>query len=295
MPPPSSPSKAPSLEPNGRGFHTLAEQVEGLRTYSANPQQRIRTGFNAIDMLCEGPAPGEVFTFLGRSYSGKSIVAQNIMVNNASLGIIFFSLEMFYLIAIQRQFAMWSGFDNSEVAKWTREGTLPDLIDVMPDEFEKQVIVDRAGMTPEAMSHSIDQYFDWFGSRPDCVIVDYLELVSGAKVSGEGWLATESSAQSMKDFAKQEAMPVFLIHQTNKAEDPWEAPTMGSARGGGYTEADFVVGMWRPHLNPKLTYFERELLRSEIHFTILKNRPFGKHNDRPLQYRMRPDLILEEA
>lgn len=279
-----------------RGFYTIGEQVDGLKRYSANPQQRVRTGLcTEIDMLCEGPAPGEVFTFLGRSYSGKSIVAQNVMANNVDKGIIFFSLEMFYLIAVERLFSIWSGFDNNEVSRRTRDGDLPELLDTMPEEFERHVIMDRAAMTPGDMAAIIDKYEDHFEVRPDAIIVDYLELVSGAKTSGEGWLATEGSAQSMKDFAKQQAMPVFLIHQTNQQGNPWEPPTMTSARGGGFTEADFVIGMWRPHLDPELGGLERDAIRDQVHMTILKNRPFGRHNEYPIKLRLRGDLRLEEA
>jgi replicative DNA helicase len=276
-------------------FRTLIDQVKGLRSYSANPQQRIRTGLESIDVLCEGPAPGEVYTILGRSYSGKSIVAQNIVFNNADMGSIFFSLEMPYLLAVQRLFAIWSDIDNATIQGQVRDNALTPLIDTMGNELVRHLIVDHSALSTHDMLYYVSAYEDYFGERPDFLVVDYLELVSGAKTSGEGWTATEAVAQQMKDLAKQSELPVFLIHQTNKSEDAWEAPTSNSARGGGYTEADFVVGMWRPYLNPKLTWDQKMRLQDIVRFDVLKNRVFGKHNPRPLDYRLTPSLRLEEA
>ena len=277
-----------------REFKVLSEQVEELREYSRNPKQRVRTGIPTLDTLTRGPAPGEVYTILGRSYSGKSLVAQNIMAANADKGSVFFSLEMYHLQAVQRLFSIWSGFESSEVARYTERGELPPLLDVMADELGEQIIVDKPALSTWDMGRVLGQYEAEFGQRPDFVLIDYLELVAGAKNTGEGWLQTESQAQQIKDFAKAESVPVFLIHQTNKSEPEWEPPTMGSARGGGYTESDFVVGLWRPYLDPKLSYLEAESIRGEIDFTVLKNRPFGAHNSRPIRCQIDASLRITE-
>ena len=272
----------------------LADQMADLTVYAQNPAQRIHMGIPTLDQLCQGPAAGEVFTILGRSYSGKSLVAQNIMVSNADKGCIFFSLEMYYILAIQRLFSIWSGFDAGEVSRRTRENDLPPLMYEMATELERQVIVDASGIGVETFSKHLAEYEATFGERPAFVIIDYLELVGGTKKSGDGWQGTESQAQAIKDWAKDEQIAVFLIHQTNKYEPEWEAPTMGSARGGGYTEADFVIGMWRPYLDPKLGYFDSESIRNEMLFTVLKNRPFGAHNGKPVRCTLTASLEIKE-
>lgn len=278
-----------------RGIRTLVDQVAGLRAYSSNPQQRIRTGFESVDLLCEGPAPGEVFTILGRSYSGKSIVAQNIIVNNPHLGSIFFSLEMPYILAVQRMFAMWSGIPNYTVQEQVKGNTLTPMLETMAEEMVRHLIVDHSAVSTHDMMYYVQAYEDFFGVKPDFIVVDYLELVSGVKTSGEGWIATEAAAQQMKDLAKEAEIPVFLVHQTNKSEPEWEPPSRSSARGGGYTEADFMVGMWRPGLDPKLPYDQKVQLGETIRFDVLKNRVFGKHNAHPLEFRITPSLRLESA
>jgi replicative DNA helicase len=278
-----------------RRIKSLGDQVAELRKFSMNPQQRIRTGIPTLDTLTRGPAPGEVYTILGRSYSGKSLFGQNVMLANQDKGGIFFSLEMYHLQAVERLFSMWSGFDAAEVALMTQENRLPPLLDEMSSELDRMVIVDDTSLSTTRMAEYLAQYTEMYGTPPDFVVIDYLELVAGAKTSGEGWMGTESQAQQIKDFAKEQSVPVFLLHQTNKSEAEWLPPTMGSARGGGYTEADFVVGMWRPYLDPELSWFEAEAARTQVMFTILKNRPFGAHNQRPIECRLSANLKIEEV
>jgi hypothetical protein len=273
-------------------WRTIDEQVQGLHTYTANPQKRIRTGLQPIDLLIGGPAAGEVCTFLGRSYSGKSIVAQNIMWRNADTPMIFFSLEMHYLLAIQRLYSIWADHPHREVLDAIEKGILPMQLDDMPAAFEGHLIVDRSGLTAGDMWQYIEDYASYYGRRPAAILVDYLEMVGGAKSSGEGWIGTEKVAQEMKELAKDAEVPVFLIHQANKSQPPWEPPDMDSARGGGFTEADFLIGMWRPHLNPALPDWEKTALQDEVYFTVLKNRARGAHNRSPIAMLLTESLRL---
>lgn len=257
-------------------FETLNEQIERLKEFSYNPAQRVRTGLEEIDELCGGPAPGEVFMLIGRSFTGKSIVGQNIVVNNPDLGSIFFSLEMPYITAIQRMYAMWSGTPHHDVLEMTETASLPEHIGYMADAFPHHRIVDTESVGLNTMSIYLTEYEKSYGFRPEFVVIDYLELLGGAKKSGEGWAATEVQATSLKDWAKKEEMRVFVLHQTNKLEDPWHHPTENSARGAGYTEADFVVGLWQKWRDPDISTLERQYEQNKMYFNVLKNRAYGR-------------------
>jgi hypothetical protein len=275
-----------------KGWKTLDQQVKGLHTYSSNPQKRIRTGLGPIDLLCGGPAIGEVFTFIGRSYSGKSVIAQNIMWRNKDKPIIFFSLEMPALLALQRLYSIWADHPHREVIDAIEGGTVPLELDELPAAFPLQLIVDRSALTAGDMWQYIKDYEQHYGQRPAAIIVDYLEMVGGAKTSGDGWIGTEKVAQEMKELAKDAEVPVFLLHQCNKSQPPWCPPTMDSARGGGYTESDFIVGLWRPHLDPALPEWDRQALSDEVWFNVLKNRARGQHNRTPIVLVMTESLRL---
>ena len=97
----------------------------------------------------------------------------------------------------------------------------------------------------------------------------------------------------MKDWAKAEEMRVFVLHQCNRQEPKWLPPTESSPRYGGYTESDFVIGMWRPSSDPELSYHERLSLRDTVNFNILKNRPFGDDTESPIVTTVGPSLRIE--
>jgi replicative DNA helicase len=275
-------------------FDPLHTQIDALFDFSANPQQRIRTGLDTIDSICGGPAPGEIYMILGRSFSGKSLVAQNIIHYNKGLPSIFFSLEMPYIQALQRMYAIWSDTPGRDVQEMTEHGTLPDHVKYMADDFPEHRIVDTEALTLYMMSKYIEKFDKEYGAPPAFVVIDYLELVNGSKKAGEGWVGVDSIATSLKDWAKSIDMPVFVLHQCNLSENAWDPPTPNSPRGGGFTEADFVVGMWQEGRDPKLSSVEMVLKKNKINFNVLKNRAYGDTSySRDIQFLIQPSLRLE--
>lgn len=276
-------------------FKTIDEQVEDLRSFSANPRQRIRTGLESIDVVCEGPAAGEVFMILGRSFSGKSLAGLNVLANNPSVPMLFFSLEMPARQCIQRLFSMWSRTEHQDVVRMTNEGSLPKILDELGEAYPSHIIVDKSGLTYGDMSIYLEQFDEYIGERPAAVVIDYLELVGGGINASEGYTRTESLAKALKDWAKDEEVAVFILHQTNRSEPEWEPPHADSARGAGYTESDAVIGLWRPWLNPKLGDHEREMMRDEVWFNVIKNRITGRVTGaKGLKFSLRGDLKLRD-
>jgi hypothetical protein len=172
-------------------------------------------------------------------------------------------------------------------------GKLPDDVWDLALVYPKHMIVDQPGITLDEMSEVVSGFEEQHKERPAFVVVDYLELLGGAKASGEGYLATERQATMLKDWAKTENMRVFVVHQTNRMERQWMPPTEDSARNAGFTEADFVVGLWRPHKNPALPYYDMLAMSDLLYINILKNRPFFKETDK-IEMRLLESLRLED-
>ena len=272
---------------------SLYKQVEALYEFADTPVKRVGTGLPGIDELIVGPAPGEVCMVVGRAYAGKSIVGQNIIMNNHDVPSIFFSMEMPVMQALIRLYAMTFDVPVVDVQNSIEAGRPSEDYWKLTQHYPSHVIVDKPAITLEDMSYAIQDYEEAFNQRPEFVVVDYLELLGGAKASGEGYLATEMQATMLKDWAKLEAMRVFVLHQANKQEPRWLPPTDSSARNGGYTEADFVIGMWRPHTDPKLDHIEEMALRETMCFNVLKNRAFFRESDKIVNY-ISPSLRLED-
>ena len=267
----------------------LYANIKALYEFASSDTKRVGTGIPAIDELIKGPAPGEVCMIMGRSYSGKSIIGQNIINSNPTLPSIFFSLEMPTMQAIIRLYSMWSDTPAGEVQTAIESGRPSDKIWDLASAFPQHRIIDKTGITVEEMSLVVHNFKIDYGVKPEFVVVDYLELLGGASQSGEGYLATEAQATMLKDWAKQEEMRVFVLHQTNRQERQWMPPTEDSARNSGFTQADFVIGLWRPHKDPNMSFGEKINMQHVIAANVLKNRPFFRETGRIDVY-LRPSL-----
>lgn len=274
-----------------RGFHLLHEQVDQLKDFAANPRKRTPTGVPLLDEVIWGPAEGEVATFVARSGVGKSLIATNIMVNNPSSRIIFFSLEMPIHQVLMRMWAHLIDRPHSEIFELVNDNNVPDEAYRVGDELPFHVVVDEPGLTLDDMSVYLMDYEAWFGHRPECVIIDYLEEVAGAKASGEGWTRTEATASALKVWARRERVAVYSLHQANMKTEPWEPPLQSSAKGGGFTESDIVVGLWKPGKDPELGEVARAARRNDFYMNVLKNRVTGDLADE-LKFQISPSMRI---
>lgn len=269
------------------GFPLLGDQISELRNLAANPKARVKTGLGSLDTYIEGPAWGEIVLAMARSHVGKSLLATNIMANNLDHGLLFFSLEMPAHQVIERLYCHFYDVPSNQFRKMMRSNDLPDNLDWLADELKRHVVVDSSGLTLGDMSVYIENYAVAFGQRPDAVIIDYLEEIGGAKGSGEGWQKTEATASNLKAWAKRERMPVYVLHQTNRQEKSYQPPTEESAKGAGYTEADVVIGLFRPGNDPNMGQVERSMQQHDMHMNVLKNRINGRMtHGNDLEYRI---------
>lgn len=273
---------------------TLEQSLDQVAEFSQLEVHRVPTGLPAIDRLIRGPAPGELTTIVGRSFTGKSIVGQNIIYNNPRVPSIFFSLEMSAIQAIIRMYAMWANMDQQELQAQIDDGGLPDDLYGLAEAFPRHVVVDTPGLSVDGMADKYGQYREMFKVQPEFCVVDYLELVGKTKIAGEGFAGTESQITQLRDWARDEKTRVFLIHQANKTKHVWEPPDEDSPRGGGYTESDFMIGVWKPGKDPELGPAERRWLDDKLGVNVIKNRAFFTLLDEKI-YRFNPSLRLSEV
>lgn len=196
-------------------------------------------------------------------------------------------MEMPRIQALIRLYSMWSDTPSPEVQEMVEAGNPPDSIWDMVEIFKTHRVVDHTAINVDEMS----QELELTDPRPEFVVVDYLELMGGAKISNEGGGAVDAQATMLKDWAKREEMRVFVLHQTNRANEEWKPVQKDDARYGGFTEADFVVGIWRPHRDPKLDLWEKIQKKSIIAANVLKNRAFFEEKEY-MELSIKPSLRI---
>ena len=259
---------------------TSGDGIRGIKKYAANPTKRVATGIWMIDNLIGGGVGrGEVCVIIGKSGSGKSIIGQNILESNLDVPACFFSFEMPGTMVITRSLSMWSGKTHDEIFKTVEDNELDDeLLSDWEDAHAKHYFVTRTGVDLAAMSQSLKEAEEHIGERPALVVIDYMELVA-ATGSGETIDNITSVAQALKGWAKEEEVSCVILHQTNKSLRHGDAPDEDAARYGGFTEADIVIGVWRPHKwQPKnkgdvpMQQVTVEYLKAYYGVNLIKNR-----------------------
>jgi replicative DNA helicase len=137
------------------------------------------------------------------------------------------------------------------------------------------------------MSAVLAECEEKLGEKPSYCVIDYLELVGVEGGSGEAIENVTNVAQRLKAWAKSHDIAVIVLHQTNKSLRHGDAPDEESARYGGFTESDIVIGVWRPHRwspndkkRPAMSELTVQALQNFIAVNVLKNRPRIELDDR---------------
>ncbi len=274
-------------------FQTLMSQVADLYVYGENPVGRIRLGLPSLDTLVEGPAGGEVMLLIGRSFTGKTQFMVNMIHHNRERPGIFFSLEMPVRQVLMRLTAIASNIDHDAILDQVDNAHMSKVFQSLPIQFPKLHIDDMAQSISD-FEVVIENYVEQYKVRPEWIGIDYLELMqpSVSDRGLDGFQRTESAARDLKRFAKEQDIPLFVIHQTNKGRKMWETPDVDSARGGGYTEADLVLAISSPGQDPELADFQRTEMASQINVACIKNRVNGKLTWSDVELRLEPTLRL---
>lgn len=246
-----------------------AEQLDGTVTLSPfeNPVYReqrtiTRTGFNNLDRITQGLAPGEYAQIVGYSGGGKTAMACNIALYNAAVRVPTTVISM--------------EADATEIAHrcYAKELTIPYgtlragermLLDQRFEEEREQPIFqnlknylrieDLKGKTPlncEQLRQRMIQTFETTGHVPYVVIIDqlqFLEPVTSKKSAGP-WEAEKQVAAEVDEIISHQSIngilpAVWLLHQAKgKLKRIFSREDLDGFKGIIH-KADLTVGIGR--------------------------------------------------
>lgn len=288
---------------------TAAEIASGVRAAAKRPQRRIATGIKTIDrMVGGGVGVGEVCLIIGKSGSGKSLVGQNIVEHNTAKNVpgVFFSLEMPGTLCFARSLAQWMEKDYFQIFDaLNKEGEYSERLSQAIDEWvpahESMYLVTQSSLSLDEMTTVLKEAEKNLGARPAYVVIDYMELVGMGQNSDTSSIENvTNTAQRLKAWAKANEVACFVLHQTNKSLQHGDAPDEESARYGGYTEADVVLGVWRPHRwephdkkRPPMSQLLVEQLRGFIGINVIKNRPRIELSERGWMFELKSSGVID--
>ena len=221
----------------------------------------VPTGFKSLDSILAGLQKSDLIILAARPSMGKTALALNLAHNVAVQSketVLMFSLEMSKEQLVDRLLSMESGVDAWNL----RTGNLSDT------DFEK--IGQAMGTLSEAPIYIDDTPGITVSDlrtrarreahlRPlGLIIIDYLQLMSGSRSSGDGNRVQEISeiSRGLKGIARELNVPVLSLSQLSRSVESRspQIPQLSDLRESGSIEqdADVVAFIYREdYYNPE--------------------------------------------
>ncbi len=266
---------------------TLSSKVLKLIEETAGKPEGLTgvpTGFTDLDRLTSGWQPSDLIIIAARPGMGKTSAVLAMALNAArdfGKGVALFSLEMANTQLVQRLISMESEIPASKM----RNGKLEDY------EWQQlQSTVERLSTVPIFIDDT--PAINIFELRAKCrrlkmqhdiqmVIVDYLQLMTGASENNKGGGNREqeiaSISRALKSLAKEINVPVIALSQLSRAVETrggTKRPQLSDLRESGSIEqdADIVSFIYRPEYYQILEDETGQSLKGIAEFIIAKHR-----------------------
>lgn len=237
----------------------------------------VRTGYERLDAMLGGLAPGQVIIVAGRPGMGKSCFSTCIAENMAlrfGLKVLIVSLEMSAAEITERLLSQNSGVPLDAM----RTGTLTasdqaKLVDHMSDLSQASITIDdspsRNVMEIAAVARRTKRK-----RGLDLLIVDYLQLIEPDNIKDHREQQVAKISRRLKTLARELDVPVMVLSQLNReADKTGDKPKLSHLRESGAIEqdADVVIFVHRPAYYATNDY-EREKERGRAELIVAKAR-----------------------
>ncbi len=231
----------------------LAESFDRLDELhkDKNSLRGIPTGFKALDGVLAGLQKSDLIILAARPSMGKTTLAMNIAHHVAvkeGIPVGIFSLEMGKEQLIDRMLATESGIDAWKLRNGRLEDSdFPKINNAMAVLSEAPVYIDDSAsanvMEMRTKARRLQSEHDL-----GLIIIDYLQLISGRKVSGSENRVQEVSeiSRSLKGLARELNVPVLALSQLSRSVESRTPPVpmLSDLRESGSIEQDADVVMF---------------------------------------------------
>jgi len=255
-------------------YRPLSSTVKEYVTWATSDHPRVGTGLPILDSRTNGgAAAGEVILFQARSQVGKTAVAGNVICHNKGLPTVMFSLEMHGRYIAKRLAAIYNQVGTGDLERELQTTGRSAALAKLVEDFPYLAIVDKPALSIRDMGAALDVIEDVWGQKVGLIVVDYLELIGGTP-SLNAVEKVDGVARKFKDFTRERDAASLLLHQVGRGEGGAGAEPLSleSGRYGGETQADYVLGAYRPCLRKGITQAEYMDERWHIYFQFLKTR-----------------------
>ena len=228
----------------------LTKIEEAYRNHA--PVTGLATGFTDLDYKTSGLQKSDFILIAARPSMGKTALVLNIaqfVAVRSKKKVALFSLEMSKEQLVNRMLAMESGIDSQKL----RTGSLADadwdkLVDSVGAIGDSGLMIDDTpGISISEMRSKCRKFALECGGL-DLIIVDYLQLMSSGRRSGNDNRQQEISdiSRALKALAREMNCPVVSLSQLSRAVESRndKRPMLSDLRESGAIEQDADVVMF---------------------------------------------------
>ena len=257
-------------------LRVLTEVRDELYKWATSDIVRVPLGYSFFDDRTQGGmAPGQVMILLARTGVGKTWFLINVAANNPGVPTVLFSLEMHGRYILERLASCYTGTATTTIEKTMREHGKCSAIEITSESLPLLVVEDEPDLGLGDMTEVLNDYESRLGARPRLVLIDYLELV---RTWGENQMdSVQGMARAMKNFARENDVAVIVLHQVMRGDhNAGHRPLdLTDGKFGGEESADYVLGMYKPSLDPNISQKMRDYMEDDIRLQFLKTRTGG--------------------
>jgi replicative DNA helicase len=254
-----------------KSFSSMQEiLVENMHTIEELSQKKndvigLTTGFHDFDRLTSGLRAGQLIIIAARPAMGKTSLFLSMAQNIAASGkgvVAIFSLEM---SKEELGFRFLSGMTRIE-AKKLKVGRLahqdwPRLAQAADQLSKSKIFIDDSGDLTVMDIRARCRRLLSTEKRLDLIVVDYLQLMKGSKLSQRGDSSREREiseiSRGLKSLSKEQKVPIIALSQLNRGVEsrPNKRPMLSDLRESGAIEqdADMVCFIYRDEVYNKET------------------------------------------
>lgn len=259
-----------SNQNTGTGFRNVADildthmQIVETRSQTDGFVTGLSTGFVGLDKITTGLHEGNLIILAARPAMGKTALALNIakyVATKEGKPAVIFSLEMGAEELIERMLAsegMVPAYHlktgNLSTDEWKR------LVQAQNNLYDAPIFVDdTAGIRISEIRSNARKLAQEMGGL-GVIIIDYLQLITGAKGENRQQIVSEISRE-LKILAKDLKVPVIALSQLSRAVEQRQdkRPMLADLRESGSIEqdADIVAFLYRD------AYYQKEQADSQ--------------------------------
>lgn len=232
-------------------LNVVYEKLDHIHSHDAEVTG-VPTGYIDLDRLTSGLQRSDLVIVAARPSMGKSSLALNVahaIAQRSKLPVGIFSLEMSAEQVAQRLLSLEANVESQRL----RSGRMTDadwdnVVQAVAMLSELPIFVDDSpSLTLSEMRSKVRRLHSEQGLG--LIIVDYLQLMSGARASENRVQEISAISRGLKAIARELDVPIMALSQLSRAPDqrPDHTPMLSDLRDSGSIEqdADLVMFIYR--------------------------------------------------